>query len=137
MEFIAIIFGLLLRWTMRLTDFYYDLHGDSISSLAWAKDDRTNSTLARRGNIVFTALSLHLNCQVATTEHVPGKQNIIDGLSRNVDPSSLGLDPALQYDAANNANIIQFLQLCNPEEPLTNIQHHITLLHECHTLLHL
>ena len=32
MEFIAIVFGLLLCWRGRLTNFSYNLHGDSMSS---------------------------------------------------------------------------------------------------------
>ena len=136
MEFIAIVFGLLLCWRLELTRFHYDLHGDSMSSLAWAKGDRTNSILARRSNIVFTTLSVHLDCQVATTEHVPGKLNIImDGLSRDVDPSSLGLDPTLQYDAAQDKSIIQFLKLCDPDTSLADIHDHTALMNECNALL--
>jgi hypothetical protein len=107
-----------------------------MSSLAWANGDRTNSILARRSNIVFTTLSVHLDCQVATIEHVPGKLNIImDGLSRDVDPSSLGLDPALQYDAAQDKSIIQFLRFCDPDTPLADIHDHTALMNECNALL--
>jgi hypothetical protein len=136
MEFIAIVFGLLLCWRLNFTRFHYDLHGDSMSSLAWAKGDRANSILARRSNIVFTTLSVHLDCQVATTEHVPGKLNIImDGLSRDVDPSSLGLDLLLQYDAAQDNSIIQFLRLCDPDIPLSDIHDHTALMNACNALL--
>jgi len=136
MEFIAIVFGFLLCWRLNFTRFHYDLHGDCMSSLAWANGDRTNSILARRSNIVFTTLSVHLDCQVATIEHVPGKLNIImDGLSRDVDPSSLGLDPALQYDAAQDKSIIQFLRFCDPDTPLADIHDHTALMNECNALL--
>jgi hypothetical protein len=77
MEFIAIVFGLLLCWQSQLTHFHYDLHGDSVSSLAWARKSRVNSVIARRSNIVFTTLSMHLDSHVATTQHVPGKLNTV------------------------------------------------------------
>jgi len=103
MEFLAIIFGLLLCWRTNRANFYYNLHGDSMSSLAWAENDRVNSTLARRGNIVFTTLSMHLSATVAVATHIPGKLNIIyDGLSRLLTPSELGLDSLLEYNASND-----------------------------------
>ena len=60
MEFIAVVLGLLLAWRASLHHFTYNLHGDSISSLAWAKADWVNSTLARQTNINFTTISVHL-----------------------------------------------------------------------------
>jgi hypothetical protein len=81
MEFIAVILGLLLAWKSNLRDFHYELHGDSVSSLVWAKSDRVNSLLARPANIVFTTLSMHLNAAVSDIQHVPRKLNVIfDGL---------------------------------------------------------
>jgi len=52
MEFIAVVSGLLLAWKSNLTIFYYDLHVDNMSSLAWARSNRVNSLLARRANII-------------------------------------------------------------------------------------
>ena len=63
-----------------------------MSSLIWAENDRVNSALARRGNIVYTTLSMYLDATVAVVTHIPGKLNIIyDGLSRLLTPSELGL----------------------------------------------
>jgi hypothetical protein len=70
MELIAIVLGLLLAWRASLHHFTYNLHGDSISSLAWAKADRVNSTLARQANIIFTTVSVHLHATVAETVHI-------------------------------------------------------------------
>jgi hypothetical protein len=118
MEFLAIIFGLILCWRTRKSEFHYNLHGDSISSLAWASKDRVNSKRARRGNIVYTTLSMHLDANVAVTTHIPGKLNIIfDGLSRLLSPADVGLDISLEYNARDdatleyNACVIQRLQL--------------------------
>jgi hypothetical protein len=72
MEFVAVILGLLLAWRLDIANFSYDLHGDNMSSLAWARSDRVNSLLARRANIIFTTVSMHLNAQLADTEHIPG-----------------------------------------------------------------
>ncbi len=137
MEFLANIFGLLLCWRTTRTDFYYNLHGDSMSSLAWAENDRVNSTLARRGNIVFTTLSMHLSATVAVATHIPGKLNIIyDGLSRSLTPSELGLDSSLEYTVSNDEQMLSFLQLCDPDAALNTIDSHVTLLRTCQHLLH-
>lgn len=136
MEFIAIVFGLLLCWRMGWSQFHYDLHGDSISSLAWAKSSRVNSIIARRSNIVFTTLSMHLDSHVATTLHVPGTQNIVfDGLSRNKSPEDVGLDRSKMYSADKDAAIIKFLQLCDPDESIDTLDSHIALLRTCQQLL--
>jgi hypothetical protein len=136
MEFIAVVLGLLLAWKSKLTNFYYDLHGDNMSSLAWARSDRVNSLLARRANIIFTTISMHLQAHLVSTEHVPGFMNIVfDGLSRNVSPQELGLDPALSYDAEGDTSVLQFIQLCNPAIQLTNMLSHTTLLQQCSHLL--
>ena len=137
MEFLAIIFGLLLCWRTNRADFYYNLQGDSMSSLAWAENDRVNSTLARRGNIVFTTLSMHLSATVAVATHIPGKLNIIyDGLSRLLTPSELGIDSSLEYAASNDEQMLSFLQLCDPDAALNTIDSHVTLLRTCQHLLH-
>ena len=112
MEFVAVVLGLLLAWRTKLTSFYYDLHGDNMSSLAWARSNRANSILARRANIVFTTISMHLNAQLADTEHIPGSMNIVfDGLSRHVSPELLGLDPLLMYQTAADHIVNEFIQL--------------------------
>jgi len=136
MEFIAVVLGLLLAWRSNLTNFYYDLHGDNMSSLAWARSDRVNSLLARRANIIFTTISMHLNATLVTTEHVPGHMNIVfDGLSRNVSPEDLGLDPSLSYNTEDDTTVHQFIQLCNPAIQLTSMVSHTTLLQQCSHLL--
>ena len=71
MEFIAVVLGLLLAWSASLHHFTYNLHEDSISSLAWAEADRVNSTLARQANIIFSTISVHLHATVAETVHIP------------------------------------------------------------------
>ena len=137
MEFLAIVFGLLLCWRTARSDFYYNLHGDSMSSLAWAENDRVNSKLARRGNIVFTTLSLHLNATVSVATHIPGKLNIIyDGLSRLLTPSELGLDSSLEYNASNDEQMLSCLRLCDPDAALDTIESHVNLLRTCQRLLH-
>ena len=97
-----------------------------MSSLAWAKDDRVNSTLARRGNIVFTTLSMHLDATVAVATHIPGKLNIIyDELSRLLTPTELGLDNSSEYNASNDEPMMTFLQLCDPDAALDTIESHL------------
>jgi hypothetical protein len=110
MEFLAIIFGLLLCWRTQKSDFHYNLHGYSMSSLAWESKDRVNLKLARRGNIVYTTLSMHLDAKVAVTTHIPGKLNIIfDRFSHLLCPADVGLDVSLQYNASNDTSLLQLL----------------------------
>ena len=136
MEFTAIVFGLLLCWKFKMSNFDYNLHGDSMSSLAWAQASRVNSTIARRSNIVFTTLSMHLNAHVAIATHIPGKLNVVyDGLSRNVSPEELGLDPTKEYNATDDTAIVMFLRLCDPDFPLDDIDAHTALLLQCQHLL--
>ena len=81
---------------------------------------------------------MHLNAQLAETEHIPNSMNIMfDGLSRNVSPEQLGLDPLLtrSVQAAADDAVSQFIQLCNPESPLTDMVSHSTLLKQCTHLL--
>jgi hypothetical protein len=136
MEFIAVILGLLLAWRKQITTFHYDLHGDNMSSLAWARSDRVNSLLARRANIVYTTVSMHLNAHLVETEHVPGAMNVVfDGLSRNVSPEQLGLDPSLMYTVADDLAMNEFIQLCNPALRLADMTSHTSLLKQCYRLL--
>jgi len=72
MEFVAVVLGLLLAWRSNFRNFHYLLHGDSTSSLAWAKADIVNSFLARSANIVFTTVSMRINALVSDTHHIPG-----------------------------------------------------------------
>jgi hypothetical protein len=136
MEFIAIVFGLLLCWRLQLAHFHYDLHGDSMSSLAWARHSRVNSVIARRSNIIFTTLSMHLDSHVATTQHVPGTLNtVFDGLSRNKTPSEVGLDISKMYNAGDDTSILKFLQLCDPDAVIDDLESHLSILRTCQQLL--
>jgi hypothetical protein len=136
MEFVAVVLGLLLAWRAHLTNFYYDLHGDNMSSLAWARSDRVNSLLARRANIIFTTISMHIDAQLVETEHIPGSLNIVfDGLSRNIAPDQLGLNPLLMHPTTTDHVISEFIQLCNPALPMTDMASHTSLLQHCYRLL--
>jgi hypothetical protein len=50
---------------------------------------------------------------------MPEKLNIIyDGLSRLLTPSELGLDSSLEYNASDEASMLNVLQLCDPDAAL-------------------
>ena len=123
MEFLAVILGLLLAWRSNVRHFHYQLH-------------EVNSTLARRANIVFTTISIHLNATVVDTVHVPGTLNVIfDGLSRSLSPLELGLDPNLCYNTATDDGILKLIMLCDPSLELTDMSSHTDLLRQCTTVL--
>ena len=104
-----------------------------MSSLAWAQANRVNSVLARRGNIIFTALSMHLDAHVAIATHIPGKLNVLyDRLSLATD---LDIDASKEYDASSDLAFISVLQLCDPDADLPDITAHTQLLRHCQQLL--
>jgi len=79
---------------------------------------------------------MHLMAQVAVTTHIPGKLNTLyDGLSRNLTPSELGIDPHLEYKASGDSSLLAFLCLCDPDEPLVASSSHMLLLQACQQLL--
>ena len=69
---------------------------------------------------------MHLDAKVAVTTHIPGKLNVIfDGLSRLLSPADVGLDISLEYNAHDDATLLQFLHLCDPEATIDAIDEHI------------
>ena len=125
-EFLAVLLGLLLAHQHGLRDFRYHLLGDSRASLAWASTGRTPSLRARRANVTFSLLTLHLDCSLALTTHVPGVENIIyDGLSRDTSPILLGLDTTLHSHLATPLE--DLLTLCNPNLPISSPEDHLSL----------
>ena len=79
---------------------------------------------------------MHVHAQLADAEHIPGSMNIVfDGLSRNVSPEQLGLDPLLMYPAAADSTINEFIKLCNSTIELTDMLSHTSLLKQCCQLL--
>ena len=79
---------------------------------------------------------MHVHAQLVSTEHIPGSMNIVfDGLSRNVSPAELGLDPTLLYPTNSDSAITEFINLCNPAIPLTDMLSHTSLLKQCYQLL--
>ena len=68
---------------------------------------------------------MHLKATLSDTEHIPGKINVIfDGLSRNVSPQELGLDPTLMFPAATDNVVVQFISLCDPAQELSDMTSH-------------
>ena len=59
---------------------------------------------------------------------------MFDGLSRNVLPQELGLDPLLMYNATADDAMLQIVQLCNPADHLSDMTSHTALLQQCTSL---
>ena len=79
---------------------------------------------------------MHLDSHVATTQHATGRLNIVfDELSRNKTPSEVGLDRTKMYNAETDSALVRFLQLCDPDDSLDNLDSHIKLLCSCQQLL--
>ncbi len=75
--------------------FSFDITGDNTTSLAWCRRGRVASEIARRANIGFSLLAVHLNALVAGTTHIAGVDNIVyDGLSRGKMGLAVGLPPS-------------------------------------------
>jgi hypothetical protein len=103
-------------------------HGDSVSSLLWAKNDRTSSLIARRANIGNTLLCSMCDITVTHTVHVPGVDNIVwDGLTRGKSAVDVGLTPALQIFFDATYPVVRFIALCDPELPLDSYSQQVDL----------
>jgi hypothetical protein len=114
-EFLAVVSALVILVRYGHSDFSFDLYGDSISSLQWCRDERTKSTLARQAMFGFSLLSLFADATLATTIHVPGKENVLcDSLSRGKNGIQLGLDPSTGVDLPTTADVHEFLLIANP-----------------------
>jgi hypothetical protein len=135
-EYLAVLLGLLLARRLGLSHFSYDLIGDSVSSLTWIARDRAASALARRANVALSLVSVDVDATVATTTHLAGALNTVyDGLSRGLSGSAVGLDPARQITLPPHHPIVQYLQLCDPDLPLSSYQDHLDLSHRLLSLL--
>jgi len=76
--------------------------------------------------------SVHLLHVLLDQEHVPGVLNtVFDGLSRNVPPQELGLDPLLMCNATADEAIVRIVQLGNPADQLSDMASHTALLQQC------
>lgn len=127
-EFLAVVLGLLLVHRAGLRSRAFSLHGDSISSLQWAAQDRAASTLARRANIAFTTVACAVDALVAETVHIPGVLNTTyDGLSRGRTAAEVGLDPTKQIFLTADHPISAYMSLCDPTLPLTSTDDHLSL----------
>jgi hypothetical protein len=63
----------------------------------------------------FSLLSLFADATLATTIHVPGKENVLcDSLSRGKNGIQLGLDPSTSVDLPTTADVHEFLLITNP-----------------------
>ena len=135
-EYLAVLLGLLLSRHIGLRDFSYQLLGDSVSSLAWAANDRAASALARRANIGITVVAVDIQAQVAGTEHIPGLVNVVwDGRSRGKSMAEVGLDPTKEFIFTRDHPIHQFMALCDPDLPLVSYSDHIAFTSQLQSLL--
>jgi hypothetical protein len=127
-EFLAVVVGVMLCLALRIRHKSICLYGDSVSSLKWAMKDRVVSTIARRGNIVYTLAASEGDLSVDSTVHVPGKENTVyDGLTRGKSAEEVGLPPQIQFHIPPDHPIHELLALCDPRLPLESMQHHATL----------
>jgi hypothetical protein len=128
LEFSCLPLGFLLMHLLGMSSVGTHLRGDSISSLQWAKRDRTSSLIARRANIAFTLVAAKCDYTVEETTHVPGVDNVIfDGLTRGKTATEVGLPPALQLHFPREHPVVQFFDLCDPDDPLDTYAQHVAL----------
>jgi hypothetical protein len=127
-EFLAIVLGTLLAICLGLRNRAGVPWGDSMSSLKWALKDRVASTIARRANIVYTLIAARFDITVDSTQHVPGKKNVIwDGLTRGKTPAELGLPPNIGTYFTPDHPVSILIGLCDPRIPLTTYAEHTLL----------
>jgi hypothetical protein len=108
--------------------FTFNVVGDNTTSLAWCRNERVNSILARRANIGFSLLAVDLDASVADTEHIAGVDNtVFDGLSRGKTGPEVGLPADSEVVLTPDCLAIRYIMLCNPNNILVGIENHTTL----------
>jgi hypothetical protein len=129
-EYLAIVSSLFILAKLDYKDFTYDLIGDSMSSLKWAKAEYTKSEIARNAAIGFSLLSIKTDSWLNEARHIAGETNVMcDKLSRNArfEHESLPKGCKIQNDIIQE--LIAFLHLCNPTKSLLSEHEiHIDLL---------
>jgi hypothetical protein len=127
-EFLTVSVGILICQMYNIRNQSCELHGDSISSLAWSQRNRASSTLARRPNIAYTLAAAHNDITVVNCIHIPGKENIVyDGLTRRRTAVDVGISLHLQLFFPPGHPIHTFLLLCDPDAPLEGYRAHADL----------
>jgi hypothetical protein len=128
-EYTAVMLGLLLTKQLGVQPgFSFDVTGDNTTSLSWCRRGRVASEIARRANIGFSLLAVHLNALVAETTHIAGVDNIVyDGLSRGKSGLAVGLPPHLFVPLPIDSPLVRYVALCDPAQPLVSTEDHTDL----------
>jgi hypothetical protein len=84
--------------------------------------------IARRANIAFTLIASKYDYTVEDTTHVPGVVNIVfDRLTRGKTAAQVGLPHELQLHFPREHPVVQFIDLCDPNDPLDTYSQHVVL----------
>jgi hypothetical protein len=128
-EYTAVMLGLLLAKQLGVAPgFSFDITGDNTTSLACCRRGRVASEIARRANIGFSLLAVHLNALVAETTHVAGVDNVVyDGLSRGKSSLAVGLPEHLFVALPTDSPLVRYVALCDPAQPLVSTEDHTEL----------
>jgi hypothetical protein len=123
-EYTAVLLALLiLRQTRQPKGFYFDLIGDSVSSLAWIERDIVNSSIAQGAHIAYTLLAVRMDAMVSKTTFIPSKQNAVcDALSRGVSGMTLGLPTEREFRIHPSDAIHRYVCRCDPRLQFTSAQ---------------
>jgi hypothetical protein len=129
-EYLGIMLGLLLIYQTKCVEksFAFNVEGDNTTSLKWCASNRVSSALARRADIGFSILAVELDASVSEVTHIPGVDNVVyDGLSRGKGGLEVGLPPEKFIKLSPDTFAYQYMCLCNPDLPLSNIKQHTAL----------
>lgn len=126
-EYMAILVGLHLAFSLGLRNFTYNLIGDSVTSLTWITKDQVKSDIAMKTNLAITLLSVEINATVGQTVAIKSKENATyDALSRLQDPTTVGLNKEKLIPVPLREQIQSLIAICNPTIPLTNVEDYFT-----------
>ena len=83
MELLGVAFALLVAVRLGARNTSVNLRGDSVTVLAWAKDNRFNSELAMAASSLVLMICQHFDIVVGDTQHLSSEDNwVCDELSR-------------------------------------------------------
>jgi len=114
-EFIAIVIGVYMTAILGYKDFGYCLHGDNVSSLAWAVHGGGISPRAKAASMALALINIRIQSNLTNITHVPGKMNVVaDGLSRGKRCEELELSPLTTSPNDTCVLILELLNVINP-----------------------
>ena len=117
MEFIAILFAMIILAIRGVRNIAIHIEGDSRSSLAWSRNEKFRSHRVVYAAMFYIILAAETGMYVVDTNWIAGKRNIVsDEISRGMHPRELGYSDDQIVELENSTIIRRIFELINPSQ---------------------